>query len=150
MATGIKISELPVATSVAAADSFALVQGGVTKETVIEAILDFVLPAGFVQPFMGSTAPTGWIAYDGSAVSRTAYPKTFAAIGTTWGAGDGSTTFNLPDLRGAFLRGTGSHGAETMADGNPFAGPSVGAFEDDQMQGHFHGGTVSANSSFTA
>jgi hypothetical protein len=41
-------------------------------------------------------------------------------------------------LQGAFLRGTGSHGAETMADGNPFAGPAVGAFEDDQMQGHWH------------
>lgn len=55
-----------------------------------------------------------------------------------WGNGDGSTTFDLPDLRGAFLRGAGSHGTETMADGNPFAGPAVGAFEDDQMQGHKH------------
>lgn len=55
-----------------------------------------------------------------------------------WGNGDGSTTFDLPDLRGAFLRGTGSHGTETKANGGAFSGPAVGAFEDDQLQGHRH------------
>ena len=57
-------------------------------------------PAGIVSQFAGSTAPTGWMLCDGTAVSRTTYASLFAAIGTTYGAGDGSTTFNLPNLRG--------------------------------------------------
>jgi len=95
-------------------------------------------PIGMIGAFAASTPPTGWLACDGSAVSRTTYSSLFSVIGTTWGVGDGSTTFNLPDLQGAFLRGTGSHGSETMADSNAYAGPSVGSFEDDQMQGHIH------------
>lgn len=58
------------------------------------------MPSGATLPYAGPTAPTGWLLCDGSAVSRTTYPTLFAAIGTTWGAGDGSTTFNVPDMRG--------------------------------------------------
>ena len=93
---------------------------------------------GMIAPFAMSTPPTGWLACDGSAISRSTYADLFTAIGTTWGAGDGSSTFALPDLEGAFLRGTGSHGTSNMADGNDFAGPSVGSFENDQFQGHGH------------
>lgn len=57
-------------------------------------------PVGTIQAYAGSTAPTGYLVADGSAVSRTTYAALFAVIGTTYGAGDGSTTFNLPDLRG--------------------------------------------------
>lgn len=89
---------------------------------------------GMICAFAMGSAPNGWLACDGSAISRTTYANLFTAIGTTWGVGDGSTTFNLPDLRGAFLRGSGSHGTETMADTNAFAGPSVGSFENDQIQ----------------
>ena len=98
-----------------------------------------ILPAGLILPFGNTTAPTGYLACDGTAVSRTTYATLFAAIGTTWGTGDGSTTFNIPDFRGAFLRGTGSHGTYNMEFGGDFAGPSVGSFENDQMQGHRHG-----------
>lgn len=97
-----------------------------------------ILPAGLILPFGNTTAPTGFLACDGSAISRTTYATLFAAIGTTWGTGNGSTTFNVPDLRGAFLRGTGSHGTSNMANGNDFAGPSVGSFENDQFQDHIH------------
>jgi len=100
--------------------------------------LAYFLPPGMMLPFGNTTAPDGFLSCDGSAISRTTYAALFDAVGTTWGSGDGSTTFNVPDLRGAFVRGTGSHGSETMADGNAFAGPSVGSFEDDQMQGHHH------------
>ena len=93
---------------------------------------------GMVAAFAMSSAPTGWLTCDGTAVSRTTYSDLFTAIGTTWGSGDGTTTFNLPDLRGAFLRGTGSHGTSNMANGNDFAGPSVGSFENDSFQGHGH------------
>lgn len=56
------------------------------------------LKPGFVCPFAGTTAPDGWLICDGSAVSRTTYADLFAVIGTTYGAGDGNSTFNLPDL----------------------------------------------------
>jgi phage-related tail fiber protein len=62
-------------------------------------------PPGTVSHFARSTAPSGWLKANGAAVSRTTYAALFAAIGTTFGAGDGSSTFNLPDLRGEFLRG---------------------------------------------
>ena len=54
------------------------------------------LKPGFVCPFAGTTAPDGWLICDGSAVSRTTYADLFAVIGTTYGAGDGNSTFNLP------------------------------------------------------
>ena len=66
------------------------------------------LTPGFIAPFAGSTAPAGWLVCDGSAVSRTTYAKLFAVIGTTYGEGDGNTTFNLPDYSTALLlTGTG-------------------------------------------
>ena len=58
------------------------------------------LPAGSIIQWSTNTAPANWLLCDGSAVSRSTYPSLYAAIGTTYGAGDGSTTFNLPDLRG--------------------------------------------------
>lgn len=63
--------------------------------------------AGEVKMYAGSAAPSGWLVCDGSAVSRTTYAALFAVIGTTYGAGDGSTTFNLPDLRGRTTIGVG-------------------------------------------
>ena len=94
---------------------------------------------GMIAPFAMASPPTGWLACDGSAVSRTVtYSALFAALSTTWGVGDGSTTFNVPDLEGAFLRGTGSHGTSTMAAGSAFAGPSVGAYQNDGLQAHGH------------
>ena len=60
---------------------------------------------GEVAFFARTTPPSGWLKANGAAVSRTTYAALFAAIGTTFGAGDGRTTFNLPDLRGEFLRG---------------------------------------------
>jgi len=63
------------------------------------------IPAGAVQYFAMNTAPSGWLKANGQAVSRTTYATLFSAIGTTFGSGDGSTTFNVPDLRGEFVRG---------------------------------------------
>lgn len=63
------------------------------------------VPAGAVMTFAMQTPPNGWLECNGTAVSRTTYAALFAAIGTTYGAGNGSTTFNLPDLRGEFVRG---------------------------------------------
>ena len=62
-------------------------------------------PTGAVYTFAGATVPTGWLKCNGALLSRTVYTALFAVIGTTYGAGDGSTTFALPDLRGEFVRG---------------------------------------------
>ena len=64
-------------------------------------------PAGVVTSFAGSSAPAGWLLCNGAAVSRTTYAALFAAVGTTWGVGDGSTTFNLPNLVEKFDVGAG-------------------------------------------
>lgn len=67
-------------------------------------------PAGCVMPYAGRNTPNGWLPCDGSLVSREEYSTLFAAIGTTYGAGDGSTTFALPNLQGRFPLGvSGSH-----------------------------------------
>ena len=63
------------------------------------------VPTGAVFYFAANTEPTGFLKADGTAVSRTTYAALFAVTGTTYGVGDGSTTFNLPDLRGEFIRG---------------------------------------------
>lgn len=80
------------------------------------------LPAGTVHAFAGTTAPEGWAMCDGSEVSRTDYAALFAVISTTYGVGDGLDTFNLPDMRGQFLRalddmGTAQGAAGVDADG---------------------------------
>lgn len=66
------------------------------------------LPAGSIIPFAGATPPATYLLCDGSAVSRDTYSRLFTAIGETYGAGDGSTTFNLPDLRLRFPFGAGT------------------------------------------
>ena len=71
--------------------------------------------AGMLMPFAGSTAPSGWLLCYGQAVSRTTYADLFSALGTTYGTGDGSTTFNLPDLRGRVIAGQDDMGG-TSAD----------------------------------
>ena len=68
------------------------------------------VPAGTMQMFAGNTIPAGWLLCDGSAVSRTDYAKLFSAIGTIYGAGDGSTTFTLPNLIDRFLQGSATAG----------------------------------------
>ena len=85
------------------------------------------VPSGAVAHFAMNTAPTGWLKANGAAISRTTYAALFAAIGTTFGSGDGSTTFNLPDLRGEFLRGwDDSRGVDS--------GRAFGSAQLDQMQ----------------
>ena len=74
-------------------------------ETGYEFALAF--PTGAVVDYAGASAPAGWLVCDGTAVSRSTYSALFTAIGTTYGAGDGSTTFNLPDARGRATIGVG-------------------------------------------
>jgi microcystin-dependent protein len=103
------------------------------------------MPAGAITAFAGTTVPAGWLLCDGSAVSRTNYARLFAAVGTTWGSGDGMTSFNLPDMRGMFLRGAGTHATQAKAAGGNFAGGNVGEFQADKMQAHKHDTGVAAS-----
>lgn len=87
---------------------------------------------GAIAYFSTTTAPEGWIKANGATISRTVYADLFAAIGTTHGAGDGSTTFNVPDLRGEFVRGLDDgRGVDT--------GRALGSAQGSQMQSHTHG-----------
>lgn len=72
-------------------------------------------PTGGLIQYAGTTAPSGWLLCDGSAISRTTYASLFAVIGTAYGTGDGSTTFNLPDLRGRVPVGYSSGGKTEVA-----------------------------------
>lgn len=85
------------------------------------------VPAGTMQMFAGNTIPAGWLLCDGSAVSRTNYAKLFSAIGTTWGAGDGSTTFNLPNTIGRFAEGAATSGSYKSAGLPDITGSLSGA-----------------------
>ncbi len=91
--------------------------------------------AGMVAFFAQSTPPVGWLAANGALVSRATYAALFAAIGTVYGAGDGATTFKLPDLRGEFVRGLDSgRGID--------AGRALGSGQGSQNLSHNHGGAT--------
>jgi microcystin-dependent protein len=90
-------------------------------------------PAGVVLPFAGSTAPQGYLLCDGGAVSRTDYADLFAAIGTVYGAGDGATTFNVPDLSGRVVLGV----SQSHALGST-GGEAVHTLTEQELPAHTH------------
>lgn len=79
------------------------------------------VPAGTVAYFSLSSAPDGWLKANGAAISRTDYSNLFSAISTQFGAGNGSTTFNVPDLRGEFIR--------SLDDGRGITSNSLGSYQ---------------------
>lgn len=89
------------------------------------------VPSGAVQAFAMQTPPTGWLECDGSAISRTTYSRLFDLIGVTYGVGDGTNTFNLPDLRGEFIRGWDNGRG---IDG----GRTFGSAQGSQLESHTH------------
>ena len=98
------------------------------------------LKAGTTAFFAMSSAPSGWLKANGAAVSRTDYADLFAAIGTTYGAGNGSTTFNLPDLRGEFIR--------SLDDGRGVdSGRGLGTAQGHAFASHSHGQRGTSNTS---
>lgn len=140
-----KISELEDRSSTISADvQFPARQpsGSGTFRFDLVSIARFVLPPGSLIPFAsGGSVPEGFLACDGSAVSRSTYADLFLAIGTAWGAGNGTTTFNVPNLTGRFVVGVGG----TDGAGNPVS--SVGqtggsesvTLTTAQIPAHTHG-----------
>ncbi len=115
----------------------------------------FVMPVGTMLPYAGSTAPEGWLLCDGSAVSRITYSDLFKAIGTAWGNGNGSSTFNIPDARGKFPRGVDDSPTQGTSNTDPDratrtatnsggnTGNKVGTLQSDALKVHNHGFTSS-------
>jgi microcystin-dependent protein len=85
-------------------DGSALELTAVVPAVLAEPSIVSLSPPGAVMLYSGATPPTGWIRANGAQISRTTYSALFGAIGTLYGAGDGSSTFTLPDFRGEFLR----------------------------------------------
>ncbi len=89
-------------------------------------------PAGVIAYSATATVPDGWLECNGSNISRSAYPRLFAALGTTYGVGDGTTTFGLPDLRGEFIRALDSgRGVDP--------GRTLGSSQGSDVEPHSHG-----------
>ena len=102
-------------------------------------------PTGVITAFAGVEAPAGFLICDGSPVSRTTYAGLFAVIGESFGAGDGVNTFNLPDLRGRFLRGLDGEAGNDPDKGTRVAmaaggniGNNIGSVQADENKSHTH------------
>lgn len=90
------------------------------------------VPAGIIAYFPAELIPAGWLECDGRAISRETYSVLFAVIGTIYGPGDSATTFNIPDLRGEFVRGW-SHGRADVDEDR-----ELGSFQTDEFKKHKH------------
>lgn len=135
-----KQSVMVFATSAARTAALALPNEGMVTYIAALDVLEFYdgtnwvragTPAGVVSSFAGTTAPTGWLLCFGQAISRTTYADLFGSLGTTYGAGDGTTTFNLPDLRGRVTAGKddmgGTSAARLTAGSSGITGTTLGA-----------------------
>ena len=105
-------------------------------------VWDPLIPTGAVEYFAMTSVPAGWLKCNGAAVSRTTYAALFASIGTTWGAGNGSTTFNLPELRGEFPR--------VWDDGRGVdSGRGIATFQDQDWKGTYMTNTGSNTNAYS-
>ena len=115
-------------------------ESGMTATNVQDAITELStapkggtgVPVGSIFWLAAQTAPEGYLICDGSAVSRTEYADLFAAIGTTFGAGDGTTTFALPNLQAAFIRGAGSQDGYSATFGEKQEATYIETASDDK------------------
>lgn len=127
------------ATNVASAESI---------KAYVDAQLTTGVPVGSMTPYAGTSLPSGWLACDGAAVSRATYAALFTAISTTWGVGDGSTTFNVPNMQRRAAVGSGGTGTGTLGNavGNTGGAETV-TLTTTEMPSHNHdiGPTSSAS-----
>lgn len=142
-------------------DVYTDIQADVTTNT---ANIIIAAPPGVLQDYIGTTAPTGWLICNGSTLGNAASGATYASADyedlfdllntSAWGNPGGAVfatggTVLVPDLRGMFTRGTGTHGSLLMADGNAYAGPAVGASAYDKFQQHTHSVPIANGSAGT-
>ena len=124
-----KISALPPITTIATDDEMPIVDdsAGSTKKYTMADLKAIFSPIGTVADYAGASAPDGWLFCYGQAISRTTYADLFAILSTTYGVGDGSTTFNVPDLRGRVTAGQDDMGGTSA---NRLTGASGGVDGD--------------------
>lgn len=121
------------------------------KSKFLYELAQMIVPVGVVQAFAGATTPQGWLLCDGSAISRTDYAELYAVIGDTYGAGNGSTTFNLPNLVDKFVEGSATAGTEKTA-GLPnitgsfrYVAEGNGFLSTKSLDGAFYGSSNQTN-----
>lgn len=163
--TAAKLSSSPSDDTLRAVTTNAIQDASVTNAKIAANAIDFSLliaavqqslcPSGSILTYGGVNFPSGWLNCDGSAISRTTFSDLFTAIGTAFGSGDGTTTFNIPDFRGRFLRGLnggagrdpGASSRTAMASGGN-VGDNIGTVQDSGVVQHTH--TIGAKSPTTA
>lgn len=104
-----------------------------------KAYVDSAFVTGGIVPYTSTTPPSGWLLCDGTAVSRTTYADLFAVVGVTFGSGDGSTTFNLPDLAGRVIAGYAASGSRLTSPNQQTNAATGGT----QTSSHGHGDNIS-------
>jgi len=126
----VALTGVPTAPTPAANDS----SSSIATTAFVAAALGLlnVFPVGMYGYFAMTSLPAGWLLCNGSAVSRATYAALFGAIGTTYGIGDGTTTFNLPNFQGYFPRGQNTTGT------GPDPSRALGNIQTDAFQGHYH------------
>lgn len=131
----------PTAPTQGAGDNSTRLANTAYADRAAQLAAEAALPPGTVAHYAAAAAPPGWLPCNGAAVSRSSYSALFARIGTTHGPGNGSSTFNVPDLRGEFIRGLDSgRGVD--------AGRVIGSSQADEFRSHTHG-LSSHNGGFT-
>jgi len=123
-----------------ASDEFAAYKTQATNSLNSSVSSLVLVPVGAIVPHAGSTVPANWIACEGQLLSRTSYSALFAALGIAWGAGDGTSTFGIPDLRGRTLLGmdSGALRAAGAATVGATAGTSTVTLTTSQIPSHNH------------
>lgn len=145
----VTIADLPAAAPLAGSELVPVQAGVNTRRTTTQDVANlavmYQLPAGLLLPYAGGAVLPGFLECDGAAVSRAGYAALFAAIGTTWGPGDGVTTFNLPDLRDRAAIGTspGGLGADrpTARAVGDAGGEETHTLTTPELAAHAHGVT---------
>lgn len=136
------MATIPVPGTVVAAGS----QVGPSGDTGLTGTGGSAEEVGSIKAWPAAAAPASWMLCDGSALSRTLYPGLFAVLGTSWGAGDGSTTFNLPDMRGRFVLGAGLGAGLANRVLAALGGEEAHALNANENASHTHSATQPAHS----
>lgn len=116
-----------------------------TIASIADSLRNGGIPAGTIISYAGRNIPNGWLLCDGSEINRLTYNVLYTQIDTVWGKGNGSTTFNLPDLRGRFLRGTNGLTNNDLDTATRYAlnpggniGNKIGSYQNDELKSHQH------------
>ncbi len=136
--TRVKNTLILLPTRLAQLVGWMLDDGGNPTGEFIRSVTSALIPSGVVMAYLSEITPTGWLQCNGAAVSRTTYANLFAVIGTRYGAGDGGTSFNLPDFRGRALIGAGNGTGLTLRSLGDEVGEETHLLTVSEIPAHTH------------